>query len=1168
MVEISLSNFSKKAKGQLISLFLLIILALALALSLFFYNKNIINQLDNQQPKWQQQAQFQQHRTAIKQLITQINVTNSATQYIPLYQQLLLHFKAIAKLESNNENTFKSLLYEHNKKLPEVERLANNALRNQKYQQEALVLLNGVKLNVEELIDKKNQRIKSLYQQIESDQLIDKVTKTRLKAYAQLSQQLIDLITFKEKLQQLYTQSKSLSLAATLEDVNQLSMLANQLFFLNNKAPANLQAISTVITSSAWQKLTDIFVGDINLLAKWRGQSRLIENYHQQLQQWLDDINKPIKFQEAKKIENIFSRLIEFIQQYFPQFTNTHFIYSVFTLLILFVVIILSKLLALQRYVIKQHNQFVKLIDDAIKVNNNVVNEQENTSALTLNEKINIIKTHEQVYQQQSAKLSSLQATLALFAHHAKACYWQLPFNSLCDEQVVQIKRLLNDTKEATEDSFSSLWRQLFSTADCLCLIKQAKAAKRTKNIQTCTLKTKQGVAIEIIISYQAAEHLYTGLIINKSEFIEQAEKLSQLQRQFSHYQYQSITFTQQQQQRVISLVEQLFTELSLGSLHHEMSLSTANHLLTTIGDFLCQQKAVILLLANQYQAIKPQITERLRLRSTHLEQTLLGISSALRQRHIFKQNRVNIIVHQNILPLVTIDSEVFKQFFLNFSELFLDNLQQQKLTISLKLHDKNSGQQIIKIRFKLLSKSPLLLQQLKNLIVDELDVSQATTRLLMCRALFERLGVKEFVIDEGDDELTLQCQVPIALSQDKQRKANITFKQKKFVVIGENNIFIKPLVDLITMHHGFVVSVKNYQDFINGNIKQGFTPRVVAGVIVMDENEQIITRLMAALATQGNSQAKLAVLQSVYCDDYAKQGFYDLTYSPFMANIILKRLHKLFFSSQQSNQLISVQQCQQFLYQNTQVQVLLAVESLDLQMNFTRVLNYLGLQVTIVTNSDAMLTYWKTAKYLVLITEFNVSPFIKFNAKNNLPRGVYSINFAFEVAHNNGLDIAQHWHVKQIHQPYQLAELTQVLSQWLKRKTTIESSIEASNSNVINAVVDEANTLVDFQQYNKNQGSVEIAALMFDHYIMQIQAEFKQLSRLLQSTNTENNHIIELVNSLLRYCKIIAAPSLIEILLQLAQEINVNKSVIKANKLLVQLEQQIILLTKLNFNS
>ncbi len=1164
MVEISLSNFSKKAKGQLISLFLLIILALALALSLFFYNKNIINQLDNQQPEWQQQAQFQQHSAAIKQLIIQITVTNSARQYIPLYQQLLLHFHAIAKLESNSVNTFKSLLYEHNKKLPEVERLANNALRNQKYQQEALVLLNGVKLNVEELINKKNQRIKSLYQQIETDQLIDKVTKTRLKAYAQLSQQLIDLITFKEKLQQLYTQSKSLSLAATLEDVNQLSMLANQLFFPNNKTPANLQAISTIITSSAWQKLTDIFVGDINLLAKWRGQLRLIENYHQQLQQWADDINKPIKFQEVKKAENIFSMLIEFIQQYFPQFTNTHFIYSVFTLLILFVLIILSKLLTLQRYVIKQHNQFVELIDDAIKVNQKVASEQEDVTGLSLNEKINIIKTHEQVYQQQSAKLSSLQTTLTLFAHYAKACYWQLPFNSLCYEQVVHIKHLLNDTKE---DSFNTLWRQFFSTADCLYLIKQAKAAKRTKNIQTCTLKTKQGVAVEIIISYQAAKHLYTGLIINKSEFIKQAEKLTQLQRQFSHYQYQSITFTQQQQQRVVSLVEQLSTELSLGSLHHEMSLSTANHLLNTIGDFLCQQKAVILLLANQYQAIKPQITERLRLRSTHLDQTLLGISSALRQRHLFKQNTVNLTVHQNILPLVTIDSEVFKQFFLNFSELFLDNLQQQKLIISLKLHDKNSGQQIIKIRFKLLSKSPLLLQQLKNLIVDELDVSQATIRLLMCRALFERLGIKEFVIDEGDDELTLQCQVPIALSQDKQRKANITFKQKKFVVIGENNIFIKPLVDLITMHHGFVVSVENYQDFINGNIKQGFTPRVVAGVIVMDANEQIIAALMAALATQGNSQAKLAVLQSVYRDDYAKQGFYDLTYSPFMATLILKRLHKLLFSAQQSNQLISVRQCQQFLYQNTQVQVLLAVESLDLQMNFTRVLNYLGLQVTIVTNSDAMLTHWKTAKYLVLITEFNVSPFIKFNVNNNLARGVYSINFAFEVAHNNGLDIAQHWHVKQIHQPYQLAELTQVLSQWLKRKTTIESCIEASNSNVINAVVDEANTLIDFQQYNKNQGSVEIAALMFDHYIMQIQAEFKQLSRLLQSTNTENNHIIELVNSLLSYCKIIAAPSLIDILLQLAQELNMNKSIIKVNKLLVQLEQQIILLTKLSVN-
>ncbi len=1140
MADVSGLKLSKQVKNQLVSLSLLILLALALAIALFFYNEERVQQLHDQQlPLWQQQAEFQQHRFAIKQLIAQILSLDNATQYLPLQQKLLVHFQAVAKLESHNENTFKSFIYQYNKQLPEVKRLISNSHRNHKYKQESLSLLQSMLTAVDKLITAKEQRATMLFQQIMADKLTDKVTKTRVKAYAKISQQLYQLTRFHQKLFQVYGKIEPLSLTTPFEEVNELAILVNELFFSVEQQSRDFTSLLSKVELNKWQQLQNILVGDINLIAKWRGQLRLSSIYYQQLKQWQRSIDKPITLQKiAPERRYFFTSIIKGIQQYIPQFSGQYFIYIILVVLALLFIIILLTLLSLEKIV----RNYLKQLMGFIGIDkSDQASEQE--IALDFHHRIKTLQQHDEAYQQQALQIATLENVLTFIATHSKTCAWQIPSRSFIQQigLIFQVLAIKPNAEKVTK--LSTLWRQAFNKTTRLYLISQAKQAKQQQKIQYCTVSTTQGEVLDIVIAYQEATHSYIGILKNNNERVEQAEKYTQLKNQFSNYQYQIITFNQQQQLQLSQLLDQLEFVLTASSVNKDISGVNVQFLVCQMNELLACQKLVMLFLTNKYQVITPQITERLQLHSTHLEQEILCAVFSLKKYINAHNNQIDLIYHSDILPLVTLDSSLFRQFIIIVSRLLLSDLQDENLQFCLKLQDKNAGQQIINVHCKLFVKQADLLTKLKNLVADNFDLKQATAEVLAVRALFERLGIKEFSVEEYDHALSLQCQLPIALTQDKQSKTTVNFKQQRFVLIGGDEYLNKHLTRLIETNQGFVKLANDCQYFIKNYSQQLLTQQAVAALILLKPNNDDLVNLQQHLQQLPSTiQPKLLVLQDALPTHYNQQGFYDLVSSPLFLEHVVSRLQQLLSSSNTSNQLISSQKCQQVRFKTTQIQVLLATESIDLQMNFSRLLTYLGLQVTLVNNSQTMLEHWQSGKYLILFSEFSVSPFIKFAMHNECVRGVYTFNIELNILNDLAQTFAKDWYIHTIKNPYQLSEITQILSSWLVPEAANNNVISQNNIHSDMVVDTQELDAINLEKYVENQGSIELAALMLSEYVEQIQQDFTQLLTLIKNNQDLCHQSKTLLSSLTSNSKIIAAQTLITLWAELEQAIKTHK--------------------------
>lgn len=230
--------------------------------------------------------------------------------------------------------------------------------------------------------------------------------------------------------------------------------------------------------------------------------------------------------------------------------------------------------------------------------------------------------------------------------------------------------------------------------------------------------------------------------------------------------------------------------------------------------------------------------------------------------------------------------------------------------------------------------------------------------------------------------------------------------------------------------------------------------------------------------------------------------------------------------------------------YSLTNVELLLAVQQPKKQLALLGVLHWFGLQVRVVSSAQAMKKHWQTGRYLILINEFEQSPFIELTLGRSIQRGVF--NFANL---NNGIlshsqqKLSQNWKLGNLPKTLELSVLTQLLSPWLKEKKTgidknisgkiSEKSLELTQKNKKSNISTQAlkadgelPPAFDMSQYMLHQGGVELAVYMLDDYL---QSNHDYLAKLRKAVTTKNvtaahQSLIYLENN----AKILAAQKLI----------------------------------------
>lgn len=1207
----NLLAFYRQLTTRIVVVFLLAVISISFALFLFWQseqgNKKLIT---TTLPFWQQQIDFQQTSSSAKEIIEKISSSNNASHYLQEHQNLKALFQRLINLAPAKNNRYKGLLNQQIKLENVISRLIAHSDVNQQLKADALIQLQLMLITLNELTDQKQQQQQQLFKQIVSDNVTDRVTANRAKAYARITNQLLNYTQLRQFITELSIKIKSLSITSSDGLLESIASSSEHLFLVydellpNNDESGEVEKLQVQLIN-----FEQLLLKKQNFLAKWRGQLRLSKQHHQQLLLWLKSLqsagvmfeNTVEKMRKNKKNDSVENPAITaFIQRYYSAFTQQYFVWLVFALIAAGVLLILILLINLRRK-IKYMNQHTVTLAQQIAAGE-VSSEQLQSQTLCAEEQ-KILTAIEQLQQPEYSKqdyLNLQQSTIfqnQFLNEHNHCCFWQLPTS------VNEQKRLWHKILASGEQPPLS-WRRYFSKQMCLSLIEHAKIAKQRNSIQQLELTTLQDQTVEITFGYQNKQ--WFGSLINVSTQAALEYELANLAIKLDQQYHQIIRYEDEQQADLNKLLAQVMLQAQSISIDSDITVAYLYRLLNRIKQHSKQKwLANEFILQGENKTLITPVEHSLVLNDINFaHESFCATINANIEAHA-QQNQIQLNFQHKILPLIKLDTGLFQQLFNMFSSLMLEQQFKTKLAISVRLHDKNSGQQSVALSFKLLlteklvkeQKNVLLVKQLKLLILEQHKFTEHTpNKILALHTLLSRLLVSHVEVFENDEHISIELIMPQALSTEHQTAEKVHFNQQHFLVISTDEYIKKQVDEMLKASHAFNHHLAKAEYFTKQYSLKQLTKQPIAAVILASDSYvmavDIVSNHIASLPNK--LKPKLFVMQSLNQYIFEQHGFYAFTDNLVTQQVFVEHVQRLLESDQVSNQLLTADYCQQYRYQSTQVEVLVAVENILKQQHVIRLLTWLGMQVTVVSNSYAMLQHWQTGRYLVLITEFEQSPLVELVTGKIVARGIFSITKQHFALPEELPELANNWQIDVISNVLDLVQLTDILKPWLKttaqsssvknisnksaeiakvkitHKKTLNNNVEEQTIatdalNVDNLVV--TNQAFDLQNFARNQGSAELAAFMIDEYLLLIADHLTSLKTLIENkeiklTKEDNLAAKDILQRLRLIAKIMSAADFDESCLAIEQSLTSQK-LSKIKLLMQELEQQAQLLTR-----
>jgi len=1183
MENYNLPTLYRQLSTRLVVIFLLVVISLSLALFLFWQSEQSGKQLAKTTlPYWQQQIDFQQQSMAAKTLIEKILSFDNASQYLIKHQALKNIFQRLSKLPQGKNNLYQGFLSQQTKIGDIISRLAKHSEINQQLKADAAIELQLISTSLTELIDIKQQQQQQLFKQITTDNVTDRVTANRAKAYARVMKQLFNYKQLQQLINNLFVLIKPLSITSSTDFLENIASISEHVFLVYDELlPSynkNNEAEQLQLQFIDFEKL---LLKKQNFLAKWRGQLRLSQQHRQQLLLWLQSLQtvevtvkntgKNPLYNKDNSLERN-NKVVIFIQRYYPPLTQQKLVWIILGVIVCNAVLILFLLVNLRRNI-----KFVSLhiVTLAKQVTAGDICSQQAQEQVICAEEQEILSAIYQLKQPEYSKQNylDLQEKITSQNHFLSknnhCCFWQWPINSNRKEQVKLWRNVL-----VTEEQSATSWRRYFSKNACLRLIKQAKIAKKQNTIQQLELETLENKTVEITLCYQNKHWFGSMLNITTQAMLE--HELANLAIKFDQQYHQMVRQEDTRQADLTKLLSQVMLQAQSISLDSGITVTQLYRVLSRINQRAEQAWIAneFLLLGENKTLITP-VEHSLLLHDVNFAYEIYCAVINANMETSAQQNQIQLYYQNEILPLVKLDVHLFHQLFSMLSLLMLEKQFKAKLAISLRLHDKNSGQQSVLISFKLplseKQKNNILAEQLKLLMLEQSKLSKNTSNnLLALHALLSRLLITHVEVIENDESTSIQFTLPLALSSEQQIIEKTDLKQKHFLVISTDEQIKIHLDEILKTNHAFNHHLTKVEYFAKQYSIKQLTKQPISAVVLTSDNYAAIDVVVNHIASLPNKlKPKLLVMQTLSNRSFERHGFYAFTENLITQQGFIHHLKKLLVNEQDNNQYLSADYCQNYRYQSTQVEVLVATKNILEQQYLIRILTWFGMQVTVVGNSFSMLEYWRTGRYLVLITEFEQSPLIELNAGKTVARGVFSLTKQLFILPNEMPDLARNWQISVIEKVLDLSQLSNALKPWLKTIETVEMMAEHTNSlpkriekqplidaDLSNAFIKQAFNL---QTFARNQGSAELAAFMIDEYLLLLAGHIEELKVAL--TNKETKPATEILDKLMLIAKIMSATDFNESCLTLQQSLS-NKKAANIPLLLEDLEQQAKILT------
>ena len=1126
--------------------------------ALYFQHEQDLAVVKYQQvPMIKEYSQRQQLLSKHERLLNEMIYSKYATQFGDYYQALNSNLTEISALSRNNRRLIERLIQRMQSQAENVQNLAGNERRNNQLKDNAIIQLTLVADSLSNLITTQSQQQQELYRQITQDNLTDRVTAIRAKALSGLVSNLNTNRQFQQALIDTLVMFNQLDLQYDLINFNYIQQqinheikqwLANEANIVDKNQQENSLSEQTSV-------LYALLFSEQSTFGKWRGQIRRANTVQAELAQQKAEL-MPL-FEKKLAIPALKPSLFE--QQLGKWLSQTNMglqakdiIWLVAAFFCLLAIIFIMTLFSIRRKIKHCGIKGVATVQAVVST--------EQLDITPVSYEISEIITHikqlsspvhsEADFQEQRLQFQKYAGAMS---RHSGCVFFQLPIESKKKQQ--QLCKLL------AVDFSTQHWRHCFSRADVRTLLSIARQAKDHQSVEKASLTSRQGKAITVTIEY--IDSRWCGSLSSAEALRLLKDENSQLQRKLKQQNQEDKLAAMTSFQHIIDMSSSAMQQRQMLSLER----GDEQHAYQQLQQLFCwteQQRISAQLRRDDFVLTLSTVNF-----SNELQTALLNIGL----QQVANNNVVYVNIASNVASFVTLESELFQAMIDATCQIMLAGQYGVELVIDVQLVDVNSGQQILKVSFEINNASApqSLFQIIEQLVADdEISPESQITSQSYLRDLQLVFNVSDKAAQQLESTGKFSFHLPLAIAeQHNQNNHDTPIKLNKCSILviatdknSRNRIcqqFINSKAVVETMQD---LALFRRQISVN-HLSKNRVDIIILSPEVYASDYDLVTRHLAALPEK--LQPKILVIQPFSCHVLQTRGLFSNCNFPWFAQELVASVVQLKNNTNQMNLLLAAETFADYKFAPTQVEILLGVAALHKYQTLIRVLPWLGLQITLVSQQERLDRLWQSGRYLVVISEFLPTQLTLNDCATNA-RGVFSLlDDESDKTDISCLTLPENWYRGEVTAELDVALLIEQLSPWLKtdsNKVSVEiNSLTLPEQVMSNAAVVEqaasvlshADKALDFDlvdvvppfdtakvsaefhlsddafdlvQYADNQGSAELAAFMLDEYVLDIHAHALALEHALAQ---QNYHLaLQSSKSLTILAKVIAAESLL----------------------------------------
>jgi CheY-like chemotaxis protein len=1049
-------------------------------------------------------------------LITLNAIEQADKQTIVQHKALENALRAIERL-SNKQN--EGFIYLTEKlESQHIERISKNDERNRLLNNDAIIELNKAQILIDNLLSIKKEKIQRLYQLINSTErsVSNRIIASRL--YTQLMNEQDQYRIASNYIDALFSGFLKVNLQVADDVIDKLSTNAEALFLWSSGFRQQIIKDSTPLHKQLLN-LENMLILEDRILAKWRGHKRLFNNYQILLNNQQQQLSSYKNQMSLEKTHYTTADLPAWLMSVFDKWQiqvriNSQQIQQILLIIVIGALFLLTSLLFfIHRRVKRFTTQTLTMVDKQLSGHEDITCRSiEQQRLKTLISTIVKPRYTDSDYEQLEIKH---QQHLSFLCQQHRVAYWQLDVNT--DNQLAyELLALASGTEKTSIKSCLPL-------DEMQKVIAKARWVKQNQQITELIVSTKNGQKFQLVLGYQCS---WFGSIAYYSN---EADAKVEATEQLPDYHRETHSFVELNNKIIKTLLQS-----------QAQSLTTK-----TSSPLLYRQLSRLLMWGQDVQLLEKLHEHQLTLQNLPLQPQ---IHSALTQVSLEKRSHKCYLLFNDKLPSachVQLDCQLFSTLVSSLSRTLLAQYHQANLILTAQLHDKNTGQYIVAYQFDLITEHSVdgVADLLSPLLDDNSIQSHAIVDVI--KAVLIKLHVQELNAVKNEHGYSISFHLPHAQSGEVLVASDdVNLAQQHILLIGDNsyqNLIVQQYLEAIYAKVTCTSDIKEVLHLLSeSQIKQ----HKIDMLVVMPEHNNkhlaVINKAINHLADSHDyKQPKLFVLPGNHIRLNSHKALYKQTCFPLAKLPLQRAITELMMAESLSNQVYSASEVIKHQYVATGIEVLLAVADISKHQVLLQQLQILGFNITLAASGYEMLTLWQSGKYLILLSDFAMSPLLTLNNGKQIKRGVFTLSKPLYQQYQQQWqerDIADKWQLGNIGDDNSFDSLIKSLSSWLvliEHTELVELSQNIVSKKLLNPVKSKNKAIqtsqqvaFDIQKYANNLAGPEFAVMMLDDYVVENIQHIEKLTYALSVKSYE--HIIEHVDALIDNAKVMSAETLL----------------------------------------